>query len=60
MEYGKIDWNDVWKELMTTQQRLDKTGDKNTHWNKRKTQNVSGRDHRQTLKEQIQHSAKFR
>jgi len=35
MEYGKIDWNDVWKELMTTQQRLDKTGDKNTHWNKK-------------------------
>jgi len=35
MEYGKIDWNDVWKELMTTQQRLDKTGDNNTHWNKK-------------------------
>ncbi|WP_321417518.1 class I SAM-dependent methyltransferase [uncultured Methanomethylovorans sp.] len=35
MEYGKIDWNDIWKELMTTQQRLDKTGDKNNHWNKK-------------------------
>lgn len=35
MEYGKIDWNDVWKELMTTQQRLDKIGDKSSHWNKK-------------------------
>ncbi len=35
MEYRKIDWNDVWKELMITQQRLDKTGDKNAHWNKK-------------------------
>jgi len=35
MQYGKIDWNDIWKELMTTQQRLDKTGDKEGHWNKR-------------------------
>ncbi len=35
MEYGKIDWNDIWKELMTNQQRLDKSGDKNGHWNKK-------------------------
>jgi len=35
MEYGKIDWNGVWKELMTAQQKLDKTGDKNAHWNKK-------------------------
>lgn len=30
-----MDWNEVWKELMTTQQKLDKTGDKNNHWNKK-------------------------
>lgn len=35
MIYVDIDWNEVWKELMITQQRLDKTGDKNSHWNKK-------------------------
>lgn len=30
-----MDWNKIWKELMLTQQGLDKTGDKNNHWNKK-------------------------
>ncbi|MBN2109496.1 MAG: class I SAM-dependent methyltransferase [Methanosarcinaceae archaeon] len=34
MEYGKIDWNDVWNELVPAQQMTDKAG-ANSLWNKR-------------------------
>lgn len=34
MEHEKIDWNDVWKGLMTAQQASDKKGENNL-WNKK-------------------------